>query len=195
MDKHERPYKCRAVGCEKVKGFTYSGGLLRHEREVHKMHGPKAGWLCQVKTCKRSTGEGFTRKENFTEHMRRVHPGMDGASSDLVDLPMSKASEGNPALVNTVASSQSLSQPQNTTTLRALLPAKRLPTMHLSEDVNANCKRMRTYEPGEHDREEDLYSENKRLRRETEEKDAKIKELEERLRASESTQALTGSQR
>jgi hypothetical protein len=39
MDKHDRPYKCPADGCEKLPGFTYSGGLLRHEREVHGKHG------------------------------------------------------------------------------------------------------------------------------------------------------------
>ena len=39
MDKHDRPYKCAADGCEKLPGFTYSGGLLRHEREVHGKHG------------------------------------------------------------------------------------------------------------------------------------------------------------
>jgi hypothetical protein len=39
MDKHDRPYKCPAEGCEKLPGFTYSGGLLRHEREVHGKHG------------------------------------------------------------------------------------------------------------------------------------------------------------
>jgi hypothetical protein len=39
MDKHDRPYKCPAEGCEKLPGFTYSGGLLRHEREVHNKHG------------------------------------------------------------------------------------------------------------------------------------------------------------
>ena len=38
MDRHERPYKCREAGCELNPGFTYSGGLLRHQREVHKMH-------------------------------------------------------------------------------------------------------------------------------------------------------------
>jgi hypothetical protein len=41
MDKHDRPYKCPADGCEKLPGFTYSGGLLRHQREVHNLHGGK----------------------------------------------------------------------------------------------------------------------------------------------------------
>jgi len=74
MDKHERPYKCEAAGCEKLQGFTYSGGLLRHQREVHKMHGgTKDPLYCPFATCKRSQGTGFTRKENRDEHVRRVH--------------------------------------------------------------------------------------------------------------------------
>jgi hypothetical protein len=35
MDKHERPYKCELTGCEQLQGFTYKGGLSRHQREVH----------------------------------------------------------------------------------------------------------------------------------------------------------------
>jgi hypothetical protein len=74
MDKHERPYKCEAPGCEKLQGFTYSGGLLRHQREVHKMHGgTKEPLYCPFPNCKRNQGTGFTRKENRDEHIRRVH--------------------------------------------------------------------------------------------------------------------------
>ncbi|KAI9773004.1 MAG: hypothetical protein M1839_002274 [Geoglossum umbratile] len=74
MDKHERPYSCSEPGCEKLQGFTYPGGLLRHEREVHKKHGgPKEALYCPHSTCKRSSGQGFTRRENFNEHLRRVH--------------------------------------------------------------------------------------------------------------------------
>ncbi|KAF2742066.1 hypothetical protein M011DRAFT_413379 [Sporormia fimetaria CBS 119925] len=73
MDKHERPYKCSAKGCEKLQGFTYSGGLSRHEREVHGMHGGKKELFCPYQDCKRSSGTPFTRKENRDEHMRRVH--------------------------------------------------------------------------------------------------------------------------
>jgi hypothetical protein len=74
MDKHERPYKCTFKGCEKIRGFTYGGGLLRHEREVHKMHGgTKKSLYCPFHDCKRSSGAGFTRKENLAEHIRRVH--------------------------------------------------------------------------------------------------------------------------
>jgi hypothetical protein len=74
MDKHERPYICREPECEMISGFTYSGGLLRHEREVHKKHGgPRKPYFCPHANCKRSAGSGFTRRENLKEHMRRVH--------------------------------------------------------------------------------------------------------------------------
>jgi hypothetical protein len=74
MDKHDRPYNCLVKGCEKLQGFTYAGGLLRHEREVHKMHGGTGKSLyCPHTNCKRSTGSAFSRKENLAEHLRRVH--------------------------------------------------------------------------------------------------------------------------
>ncbi|KAG5982533.1 hypothetical protein E4U55_001753 [Claviceps digitariae] len=74
MDKHERPYRCPAAGCENLPGFTYSGGLLRHEREVHGKHGgPKNTVNCPHPNCKRHTGKGFSRQENLNEHLRRVH--------------------------------------------------------------------------------------------------------------------------
>jgi hypothetical protein len=74
MDKHDRPYKCTAEGCEKLPGFTYSGGLLRHEREVHGKHGgPRQSFNCPHPNCKRNAGKGFSRLENLNEHLRRVH--------------------------------------------------------------------------------------------------------------------------
>ena len=74
MDKHDRPYRCQDPACGKLQGFTYSGGLLRHEREVHGKHGgPKAQLMCPYLDCKRHSGKGFTRKENLNEHVRRVH--------------------------------------------------------------------------------------------------------------------------
>lgn len=78
MDKHERPYRCLVEGCENLPGFTYSGGLLRHEREVHGKHGgPKNTVNCPHPTCKRHTGKGFSRQENLNEHLRRVHTNLE----------------------------------------------------------------------------------------------------------------------
>lgn len=74
MDKHERPYRCKELGCIKRQGFTYSGGLLRHEREVHrKQSSLEKLFFCPHETCKRSSGKGFARRENLKEHMRRIH--------------------------------------------------------------------------------------------------------------------------
>ncbi|KAH8590241.1 hypothetical protein B0O99DRAFT_599110 [Bisporella sp. PMI_857] len=74
MDKHDRPYKCQHEGCGKLPGFTYSGGLLRHEREVHGKHGgPRKQLNCPHINCKRHSGKGFSRQENLNEHLRRVH--------------------------------------------------------------------------------------------------------------------------
>lgn len=81
MDKHDRPYKCAAAGCEKLPGFTYSGGLLRHEREVHGKHGgPKNSFYCPHPNCKRHDGKGFSRQENLNEHLRRVHTNGGGVA-------------------------------------------------------------------------------------------------------------------
>ncbi|PFH60447.1 hypothetical protein XA68_10922 [Ophiocordyceps unilateralis] len=81
MDKHERPYRCPAEGCENLPGFTYSGGLLRHEREVHGKHGgPRNTVNCPHPNCKRHTGKGFSRQENLNEHLRRVHTHMEGST-------------------------------------------------------------------------------------------------------------------
>jgi hypothetical protein len=88
MDKHDRPYKCAAEGCQKLPGFTYSGGLLRHEREVHNKHGgPKNRWTCPHATCKRHNGKGFSRLENLSEHLRRVHTqnGAGGPASGSIN--------------------------------------------------------------------------------------------------------------
>lgn len=97
MDKHERPYRCLAEGCEKLPGFTYSGGLLRHEREVHGKHGgPKNTVNCPHPNCKRHTGKGFSRQENLNEHLRRVHtgdvstPAADDVISSDGDLDMDR---------------------------------------------------------------------------------------------------------
>ena len=74
MDRHERPYKCNEPECEASPGFTYSGGLLRHQREVHKMHLITQKILyCPFSNCVRASGNGFTRKENLEEHKRRRH--------------------------------------------------------------------------------------------------------------------------
>jgi hypothetical protein len=82
MDRHERPYVCGEPGCDTREGFTYSGGLLRHQREVHKKHLTKKDPLyCPYPDCPRASGEGFTRKENLAEHKRRRHSQLSVSST------------------------------------------------------------------------------------------------------------------
>ncbi|THY01656.1 hypothetical protein D6D01_10345 [Aureobasidium pullulans] len=90
MDKHERPHKCENPQCATLLGFTYAGGLLRHEREVHNKHDELEGQLvCPYKDCKRHTSKAFTRRENLQEHLRRIHKiqGTDSVDAVAQDTP------------------------------------------------------------------------------------------------------------
>lgn len=162
MDKHDRPYKCNVKGCEKLQGFTYSGGLLRHEREVHKMHGgTKKSLFCPFTDCKRSSGSGFTRKENLAEHIRRVHR-RTSMSADMGHLIIPREHR----LDENTAEVRLMSEPKY----------QRIP----EEDDSLALKRKRLSEVSipEEDGDSDLRSEVKRLRRENEEKDSRLRQLE-----------------
>ncbi len=158
MDKHERPYVCKEAGCEKIKGFTYSGGLLRHQREVHKKHGgPKAPLMCPHSVCKRSTGTGFTRKENLVEHLRRVHqkPAADATSG----LKLQRSAE------------------DDDTDFGSPLPHTRKRKRSLTTSDSES------YHPAtvDMDASGDLRHEVKRLKQELDEKDRRLRDLEARF--------------
>ncbi|KAF2681623.1 hypothetical protein K458DRAFT_309074 [Lentithecium fluviatile CBS 122367] len=165
MDKHDRPYKCNVKGCEKLQGFTYSGGLLRHEREVHKMHGgTKKSLYCPFADCKRSSGSGFTRKENLAEHIRRVHR-RTSMSADMGHLIISRRESMDE---NSIAEVR----------LPSESPFQRIIEEH-AEEEQFSLKRKRSDAGLPEEREDnDLRSEVKRLRRENEEKDARLRQLE-----------------
>ncbi|KAI9823766.1 MAG: hypothetical protein M1832_002323 [Thelocarpon impressellum] len=114
MDKHERPYRCEEEGCEKLQGFTYSGGLLRHEREVHKKHGgPRKPLMCPYESCKRSSGGGFTRKENMDEHIRRVHKPVGPAADDASEGSVRKRKRGRSEVGDEAATAGSSPRPSS----------------------------------------------------------------------------------
>ncbi|KAI3393878.1 hypothetical protein diail_3521 [Diaporthe ilicicola] len=181
MDKHERPYVCTAKGCEKIQGFTYSGGLLRHEREVHGKHGgPKKKLLCPHENCKRSSGKGFSRQENLSEHLRRVH--LSSAGPAQMDSPGDNntddsASDVASAAFAVMAGVAGMGSPAN------------LDGPHPS-DTGSSSKRKRTPDDvgrADEDRDdEDIREEVKRLRRETAELRA---QLEEKTRSSSEMQS------
>jgi hypothetical protein len=150
MDKHDRPYKCMEPGCDKIQGFTYSGGLLRHQREVHKKNvNAKKPLMCPYPDCNRSTGNGFTRQENLKEHLRRRHMHTEnGHAPDLAIVP-------SPDLDGATS----------------LQPVKRK-RESLEDDPTAIAF------PDDEDNVVDLRGELKRLRREVQEKDLRLQELE-----------------
>lgn len=182
MDKHERPYVCTAKGCEKIQGFTYSGGLLRHEREVHGKHGgPKKKLLCPHVNCKRSSGKGFSRQENLSEHLRRVHT---SAGPIQMESPGSEHTENSASDVATAAF--------------AALNSVNMSPANLDHDtVDTGEKRKRSIADdagrstgdagGDDDRpEKDVRADNKRLRKEN---DELRQELEEKTRSCNEMQA------
>ncbi|KAJ4362276.1 hypothetical protein N0V83_010369 [Neocucurbitaria cava] len=163
MDKHDRPYKCTVKGCEKLQGFTYSGGLLRHEREVHKMHGgTKKSLYCPFPDCKRSSGAGFTRKENLAEHVRRVHR-RTSMSADMHGLVIRRDTmEGSPIVESRGASESPYTR-----------------NMDYQDEDDMTLKRKRGSNSGFSDRGNDeMRAEIKRLRKNNEEKDSRLRQLE-----------------
>ncbi|EDN90704.1 predicted protein [Sclerotinia sclerotiorum 1980 UF-70] len=66
-ENEQRPHKCTIQGC-KVDPFKNPADLRRHKISVH--GDPK--FFCPVVTCKFHK-KGFGRKDNLTEHKRRVH--------------------------------------------------------------------------------------------------------------------------
>ncbi|KAI1982101.1 hypothetical protein LOZ53_006329 [Ophidiomyces ophidiicola] len=153
MDKHDRPYKCCNPDCTKLPGFTYSGGLLRHQREVHDMHTPRKRLMCPHTECNRSSGKGFTRQENLNEHLRRLHS-RASQKNTIPPTPSTKRSpSGSEKIPGKVSGSASPIQ-----------PAK---------------KRKRTMsDPGNSSGVDSLRGEVVRLRTEIQQKDSRLDELE-----------------
>ncbi|KAL8850630.1 MAG: hypothetical protein Q9221_004416 [Calogaya cf. arnoldii] len=152
VDKHTRPYVCNLPGCEKIRGFTYSGGLSRHQREVHRQHGgPKASYMCPHSDCKRSTGSGFSRKENLQEHLRRVH-------RHTGDVEVDKTASQDKSI--RVPAEPMVAQPKK---------RKRENDDDDDDDETEENNNLK----------EDLSAQVKRLRRELQEKDERLRKLEE----------------
>ncbi|KAL8910242.1 MAG: hypothetical protein Q9171_004443 [Xanthocarpia ochracea] len=82
LDSHLKPYRCKLSACLTL-AFSSTACLLRHEREAHGMHGHgDKPHLCTYQDCERSIpGNGFPRRWNLFDHMRRVHNHQGQASS------------------------------------------------------------------------------------------------------------------
>ena len=69
-----KPFRCKLEACAKQE-FSSTACLLRHEREAHGMHGHgERPHLCYYSGCDRGVqGNGFPRRYNLFDHMKRVH--------------------------------------------------------------------------------------------------------------------------
>ena len=102
IDSHLRPFRCKDASCVDTQ-FSSAACLLRHEREAHRMHGAEPH-LCHYAGCDRSIpGNGFPRKYNLYDHMRRVHEHTE---------PMTPDHASPPAMSNHVAVQPSTRQPR-----------------------------------------------------------------------------------
>ncbi|RSL94762.1 hypothetical protein CEP52_012469 [Fusarium oligoseptatum] len=85
IDSHLKPYKCRVSGCQST-SFSSTACLFRHEREAHALHGyGDKPFLCPQEGCERAApGNGFPRRWNLVDHMRRRHK-LDAPVSGIID--------------------------------------------------------------------------------------------------------------
>ena len=82
VDSHIKPYRCSYPSCSEQR-FSSTACRLRHEREAHGLHGHGAKpYVCLFAQCERSAeGNGFPRRWNLFDHMRRVHEYVPDGSS------------------------------------------------------------------------------------------------------------------
>ncbi|KAI1612863.1 hypothetical protein EDD36DRAFT_465010 [Exophiala viscosa] len=78
LDSHLKPYRCKFATergeCEDAR-FSSNACLFRHEREAHGLHNHGLNpFMCKFRDCERSRdGNGFPRRWNQRDHMKRVH--------------------------------------------------------------------------------------------------------------------------
>ncbi|KKY25578.1 putative zinc finger domain-containing protein [Diplodia seriata] len=94
VDSHLKPFRCKNANCINVE-FSSTACLLRHEREAHGMHGHGSKpHLCAYPDCERSIpGNGFPRRYNLYDHMKRVHDYTSPATHTEASSPHSQSAK------------------------------------------------------------------------------------------------------
>ena len=74
MNWHNRPYSCKAVGCERVGKFIRITDLERHQNEVHNQQNDIMEFRCPYISCQHSCiGKGYSRRDALERHPKAVH--------------------------------------------------------------------------------------------------------------------------
>lgn len=104
LDSHLKPYRCKISTCVELQ-FSSTACLLRHEREAHGMHGHgEKPHMCTFPECDRSIpGNGFPRRWNLFDHMKRVHDYTGPASSSSSSSSPTPSSTGSYQAPTTLA--------------------------------------------------------------------------------------------
>ena len=88
VDSHIKPYRCNDHQCSSQQ-FSSTACLLRHEREAHGMHGHgDKPYPCPYPDCDRSGTNGFPRRWNLGDHIKRVHDQRMASAPHGADYPL-----------------------------------------------------------------------------------------------------------
>ena len=142
LDSHLKPYRCKISTCSESQ-FSSTACLLRHEREAHGMHGHgEKPHLCYFSECDRSiAGNGFPRRWNLFDHMKRVHDYTGSSSS-------SHSGGGSPPSSGSSRSERRQSQQGHNMTARQQQQQQQLPIRNSIANGNSgNNKRRQASSP------------------------------------------------
>lgn len=111
-EKHSKKLKC--FKCAQVRTFSDANCRLRHEREIHKMHGGPKELFCQYVNCKNREERPFKRPEYLAAHERATHKGQHSDSHNAVK-------QGGTMPITTAPGLNSIEEPQRRTHKRSEL--------------------------------------------------------------------------
>ncbi|CDM28297.1 unnamed protein product [Penicillium roqueforti FM164] len=131
LDSHLKPYRCKVPACIDAQlRFSSNACLFRHEREAHGLHGHGDNpHLCLWEGCERAVpGNGFPRRWNLYDHMRRVH---DYATSERHSSPETSPGAGQ------------IKKKEPTGRKRRVTGATPAPTMKRTRSVNSQASSIK----------------------------------------------------
>jgi len=83
---HTRPFRCEDPACVRSRGFSTLNDLERHKKGCHGIapkHGANHYYKCVVPGCPKAE-RLWDRKDNFKQHIQRIHRSLSKAAMDDV---------------------------------------------------------------------------------------------------------------